>query len=992
MQIDQSSFFLPGNVHARSAVIRATSGEAAGQVVEPPKIRRLDRALRSLRPAVLDFAAWRRLRRSETAWPAAAVAEVVAVIVQRFVLWPVKYCAYRPPSGEEDASAARQAQGTAIFQTTDPHIGLPAAQAGFAIARALMDGVGGAQLRKVIRDELRGFLRATLGATPSADALLLARMAAERGIPWQVVGGSRYVRIGLGRQSRILKGTESTLTSSIAVRIAKDKSVSNRLLAEAGLPVSQQRTARTEKAALSAAADLGYPLVVKPIDGNMGRDVTIGVSNEAELRMAFARAVTNSEKAVIETFIPGDETRLLVADGKLLSALIRRPAQVTGNGTLSIAELVKEENRRPERGALLKGSRALLVQIQLDSDALSLLRQQGLSSDSVPEVGQKVLLRRESNVSRGGSPVDVTDQVHPSIRRIAEVAARTLRLEISGVDFICTDITRPWQETGGAICEINSRPGLYMHVSTAPEDRRDFIMQSAFNALVGEGADHDLPVVALVGTAETTRELRQTLETLAQRAGLRLGIVGEPTKSAPSSQPLPTAADLFQANDIDAALILVRPRDLLEHGLGLPRVAAAVMSPNLGPRTAAVRRLLEKVSKDAVLVADDPAALECAAAALNLPTDSLSSTWPAARAPMLQAGDDRDTSGGAYTVLFAGDVGFGESYLHRPRMDALRQVLASHGFEHSISSLVGLLQSADHVIGNLEVPLADRPSPALEGRKNYLGWCDAERTVAALRRAGFHALSLANNHALDCGAAGLAETIRRLNDAGIGHFGAGASKDDALKPHLHSFSAGGSRHTLVVFGGFEYRSRYHQRYRWYASQRVAGIGMISPQQIGEWIRRHRDSLTNPTFVAFPHWGADYEGVTSTQRATASELIDRGIDLIIGHGAHVAQPVEIVGGKTVVFNIGNFIWNTPGRFDKRGMPPYGVAAALRFEVGESVPTLNLYPLLIDNEVTNFQSRPVTGPEVEPSLKVLTQALPNRPFATSDGIGHYLRLAI
>ncbi|MCZ0960675.1 CapA family protein [Paracoccus benzoatiresistens] len=1035
MQIDQSSFILPGNVYSRGAIFRATSAEAAEKVIDPQAIRRLRRALAFMRPAILDFPGGRRLRRSETAWPAAAVAEVMAVIAQRYVAWPVSFSAYRPADagraaegegtadgetaaqterpadseraaegesaaegtgaadGEENAPTSRQAQGTAIFETTNAQIGLAAAQAGFAVAQALVDGVQGPQLRSAVRNALRGYLKATLPVTPGADGLLLAKMAGQRGLPWHVVTGSKYIRVGLGPQARFLKGTESTTTSSIGVKLAGDKSMANRLLAEAGLPVAKQRTARTEEEAVAAAGELGYPLVIKPFDGNMGRDVTLAISNEDEVRAAFARAVRRSEKAVIETMIMGDEMRLLVGNGKLLSVTVRRPAQVIGDGTRTVAQLVREENRRPERDTLLKGSYALMKLIQLDEDALALLTKQGLTPDSVPEEGRQVFLRLESNVSRGGSSLDVTDQIHPSIIRAAEAASRVLHIDVCGVDFVTTDLSRPWQETGGAICEINSRPGLHMQVLTAPEERRESIVSGAFDALLGEAASQSLPVVALVGPIEATRGLRQTLETLAQRAGRKLGIVGEAGRLAPSSQPLKTVADLFQANDIDAAVILVKPRDLLEQGLGLPRIAAALMPPDLGARTGGVRRLLNRVANRAVVTADDPAALERLATALNLPTDSLASTWPAAREPLSAEDDGRNKNAGAYTVLFAGDVGFGESYLKSPRMAGLREVLSSQGHGHSISNLVGLLQSADHVIGNLEVPLAESPDPALAGRKNYLGWSDADRTVAALREAGFDALSLANNHALDCGAAGLAETIRRLDDAGIRHFGAGASRDDAQRPYLHSFSAGGSPRTLVVFGGFEYRTRYQQQYRWYASRAVAGVGVISPRWIGEWIKANGSGLTNPTFVAFPHWGTDYEGITKTQRDTASELIDQGIDLIIGHGAHVAQPVEIVGGKTVVFNLGNFIWNTPGRFDRFKAPPYGVAAALRFnEDAGSVPTLNLYPLMIDNEVTNFQSRPVTGLEVEPSLEVLTQALPSRPPAANDSIGHHLRLAI
>lgn len=335
--------------------MRATSAEAAGQVVNAQAITSLRRAVSFARPAVLDFAGYRDLRRSETAWPAAAEAEaeVMAVIMQRYVKWPLEYCAYRfarPKDGAEGAgcaSVSQLAQGTAIFQTTDAQIGLAAAQAGFAVVQTLVEGVTRPDPRRAVRSALRGFLARTMPATPSADALHLARMAGERGIRWHVVARSQYVRIGLGRQACIVKGTESTLTSAMGARIARYKDVANQMLAESRLPVAKQHTAGTEEEAVAAGEELGYPLVVKPINGNMGRDVTVGVSNKAEMRKAFARAVSQSEKAVIETLIKGDEIRLLVAGGTFLAAMNRQPAHVVGDGKHTVADLIREEKRAP---------------------------------------------------------------------------------------------------------------------------------------------------------------------------------------------------------------------------------------------------------------------------------------------------------------------------------------------------------------------------------------------------------------------------------------------------------------------------------------------------------------------------------------------------------------------------------------------------------------------------------------------------------------------
>lgn len=169
--------------------------------------------------------------------------------------------------------------------------------------------------------------------------------------------------------------------------------------------------------------------------------------------------------------------------------------------------------------------------------------------------------------------------------------------------------------------------------------------------------------------------------------------------------------------------------------------------------------------------------------------------------------------------------------------------------------------------------------------------------------------------------------------------------------------------------------------------------MLSPDKIAEWIQTHGQKLRNPTFVAYPHWGKDYEEVTADQRRNAQQLVDAGIDMVIGHGAHVSQAVEVLGGKTVVYNIGNFVWNTPGRFNRIKVPPVGTAAALRFSRTLKTPmTLDLYPLMIDNDVTRFQNRLVTETEAAPAREVLGQRLPSCPEMSCDNIGYYMRLAV
>ena len=346
-----------------------------------------------------------------------------------------------------------------------------------------------------------------------------------------------------------------------------------------------------------------------------------------------------------------------------------------------------------------------------------------------------------------------------------------------------------------------------------------------------------------------------------------------------------------------------------------------------------------------------------------------------------------------------GDLGFGKSYMRGPLVAPLRRRLALHGHGYSLLRLRELINSADLVVGNLEVPLAADVNPALRGQKNYLGWSDAEETVAALQEAGFDALSLANNHTLDCGEAGLDETIRRLRDAGITPFGAGPNLAAAGRPFVRTLRVGPVDRTIVLFGCFEFRQRYDKRFDWYAKPGRPGVNPIAPQSIAREIRRLRDSVPAPIFIAYPHWGVDYNGVQDYQRDYARQLIDAaGVDLIVGHGAHVLQIASrpspagrwstasgtASGTRPVASPISA---PRPSASPPRcgsGTTATGMSAALR-----------LYPLMIDNAVTRFQNRPVSPGELPQALGALLpgQDSASPPFSQgSDRLGHHVEVAV
>jgi cyanophycin synthetase len=309
-----------------------------------------------------------------------------------------------------------------------------------------------------------------------------------------------------------------------------------------------------------------------------------------------------------------------------------------------------------------------------------------------------------------------------------------------------------------------------------------------------------------------------------------------------------------------------------------------------------------------------------------------------------------------FTALFAGDVGFGEHFMHHPRAGPLQRMLAAEGRGASLAGLACLLDIADVAVANLEAPLSDRPDAGLAGRKPGLAWSTPGPAAAALRAAGFTALSLANDHALDCGREGLAETRRRLARAGIRPFGAGPSAAISGLPYLAPFQTAGRARTLAVFGAFEYRPAYDRSYRWYTNHGLPGVNPLSPCRLRRDIERVRQRLPAPVVVAFPHWGDSYAATSDAQRAAARQLVAAGADVVIGHGAHVAQSFEMIEGRPVIYGLGNCAWNTPGRYRIEGVAPIGLVATLSFaEIGP--PLLRLVPILTDNAATGFRSRPL-----------------------------------
>lgn len=364
-------------------------------------------------------------------------------------------------------------------------------------------------------NRLRGvLLEVQLG--PSTRSIVEA--AAARGIPHRRLTEGSMVRLGIGAKQRRIVAAETDRTSAIAESIAQDKELTRTLLAESGIPVPEGRPVSDAADAWAAAEDIGAAVVVKPRYGNQGRGVSVNLTTREEVEKAYEVARAEESTVVVERACRGDDYRLLVVGGALVAAARRRPPEVTGDGKTSVRELVALVNEDPRRCGDHAGS---LSPVPLDDVALAVLAEQGLSPDSVPAAGVTVLLRRNANLSTGGTAEDVTDIVHPEVAARAVEAARIIGLDVAGIDCMADDIGRPLESQGGVFIEVNAGPGLRMHLEPAVGKPRD-VGAAIVDTLFPAGDDGRIPVAAVTGTNGKTTVVR-LLSHLATVGGATVG-------------------------------------------------------------------------------------------------------------------------------------------------------------------------------------------------------------------------------------------------------------------------------------------------------------------------------------------------------------------------------------------------------------------------------------------------------------------------------------
>jgi cyanophycin synthetase len=343
---------------------------------------------------------------------------------------------------------------------------------------------------------------------PSGKALIEA--AKKRRIPYRSLGDASLIEFGYGKNIRRVQTAVSDLTGLIATEIAQDKSLTKQLLSDCFIPVPNGIVAETESELLDRLGEIQTPLVVKPLDGNHGNGVSIGITTPIEAVKSFQIAKKFSDSVLIEEYCPGIDYRVLVVNGKVVAAAERIPPFVVGDGKSSIENLIQELNLDPRRG---EGHENILTKISIDGILLQCLSDQSLTPQSIPQIGKKIILRKNANLSSGGSARDVTDFVHPEVRSACERAARIVGLDICGIDLIHTDISKPIEQ-GFKIIEVNAGPGLRMHLAPSEGQVRP-VGDAIIDMLYPGQKTGRVPLTAITGTNGKTTVARLLHKILA---------------------------------------------------------------------------------------------------------------------------------------------------------------------------------------------------------------------------------------------------------------------------------------------------------------------------------------------------------------------------------------------------------------------------------------------------------------------------------------------
>ncbi len=462
-----------------------------------------------------------------------------------------------------------------VFSYTEENVGLFAAESSVAIAEALIKGTEydlEADIKKMreIRERVR------LG--PSTGSIVEEAVA--RDIPWIRLGTNSLVQLGYGVNQMRFQATITCKTSNIAVDIACNKEETKRMLDMASIPVASGSICVDEEDLEACIKKIGYPIVLKPLDGNHGKGASINVKTWEDAVAGLAYAKKYSRRVIVEKFITGFDFRVLIIDNKLVAAAKRVPAHVVGNGKDNIQQLIDTTNLDPRRGY---GHENVLTEIDVDRDTLDLLEKLNYTLESVPKKDEIVYLKSTANLSTGGTSVDVTDLMHPENVFLCERISRVIGLDICGVDIMAENLTQPLKENGGCILEVNAAPGFRMHLAPSEGLPRN-VAAPVIDMLYPPGKPSRIPIIAITGTngkTTTTRLMAHIVKNNGYKVGFTTSdgiyIQNHMLEKGDTTGPL-SAEYILKDPTVEFAVLETARGGILRSGLGFSRCDIAIIT------------------------------------------------------------------------------------------------------------------------------------------------------------------------------------------------------------------------------------------------------------------------------------------------------------------------------------------------------------------------------------------------------------------------------
>ena len=404
--------------------------------------------------------------------------------------------------------------------------------------------------------------------------------ATERRIPSIRLTTGNLVQLGYGSRQRRIWTAETDKTSAIAEHISSDKDLTKRLLTQCGVPVPKGRTVTTAEEAWSVAQDIGLPVVLKPIDANHGRGVSLDLKTQAEVHAAFDIALREEEnnEVIVEQFIVGEEHRLLVVGDKVVAASRGETVQIVADGVSTVEQLIDVQvNTDPRRGLEEEFPLEKIILSEQGNIVLE-IQKQGFEVHSVPDKGKVIIVQRTGNMAN-----DVTDDVHPQVADMAILAAKVVGLDIAGIDLVTPDVSRPLQEVHGAVVEVNAGPGLLMHLKPVFGKPRP-VGQAIVDQLFEPSDSGRIPIVGVMGSHQTT-ELSKIIAWLFELSGKHTGLACADGLYLDQRRVVSKDARSFELGQrllinrvLDAAVFESAGMQLMDEGLAYDRCLVGVVT------------------------------------------------------------------------------------------------------------------------------------------------------------------------------------------------------------------------------------------------------------------------------------------------------------------------------------------------------------------------------------------------------------------------------